>query len=153
MCDYSLTVEDTRPAIEGERLVVHRFFNGVQGFISRTDPFGVPKSEPTLSERVMQWFRPSDACAVCLQPGSRLILREIPEALRSQLHANPEEEVTFTQCGSPDAFRDAIHFQNGAEVLIQELPVGMVADVLTTKGLEISPTIETQIEASPSRIA
>jgi hypothetical protein len=58
-----------------------------------------------------------------------MVLRDLPEALRSELKLEPDEEVTIG--GSSGFYRDAVKFQQGNEILIQWLPVGLVADVLS----------------------
>ena len=67
---------------------------------------------------------------MCIPPGARLRLRDIPQAL--PLGLNATEEVTFVQ-QSAEAYqyRDAVRFQNGHEVLLQRLRCGQQVEVLS----------------------
>src|SRR6266571_868147 len=78
MCDYYLAAVPNRLAVEGEQLVVHRFSTGSLGLASPCSSL-LSKETP----------------AVCIPPGARLRLRDIPQAL--QLGLNATEEVTFVQ--------------------------------------------------------
>jgi hypothetical protein len=84
MCDYSLAHFRSRLAVEGEPLVVHRFPSGSRGLASL---------DPGLKELV---FRCSTT-AVCVPPGARLLLRDIPKSLQPLLGVGEVEEVTFVQ--------------------------------------------------------
>jgi hypothetical protein len=63
MCDYSLAGMPNRLAVAGEQLVIHRFSTGAQGLTS-------PKFPGSWSSR--------ETPAVCIPPGARLRLRNIP---------------------------------------------------------------------------
>jgi hypothetical protein len=124
MCDYSLTGMPNRLAEEGEVLVTYRFSTGSLGLAS-----------------------PSDLCktvaAVCIPPGARLILQDIPTLLQHDLDVGPAEEVTFTQLtASENAYRDAIRFRNGQQILLQKLQEGQrvkVCDLSSTQAFERTP--------------
>src|ERR1700680_4070394 len=108
MCDYSLAGVPNRLAVEGEQLVVHPFPTGSVGLAS---PCSQLLSKGTL--------------AVCIPPGARLRLRDIPEALQLGLGLNATEEVTFVQLSAEAyEYRDAVRFQNGREILLQRLGPG-----------------------------
>ncbi len=116
MCDYSLTGIPNRLAVEGEELVVHRF---------RTGSLGLASTCPSVS----RWW--SGTPAVCVPPGARLMLLDVPKRLRHDLAVGPIEEVTFVQLSAtPYQFRDAFRFQNGRAVRLQELSEGMPVRVL-----------------------
>jgi hypothetical protein len=116
MCDYSLTGIPNRLAVEGEELVVHRF---------RTGSLGLASPCPSVS----RWW--SGTPAVCVPPGARLMLLDVPKRLRHDLAVGPIEEVTFVQLSAtPYQFRDAFRFQNGRAVRLQELSEGMPVRVL-----------------------
>ena len=116
MCDYSLTGIPNRLAVEGEELVVHRF---------RTGSLGLASPCPSVS----RWW--SGAPAVCVPPGARLMLLDVPKRLRHDLAVGPIEEVTFVQLSAtPYQFRDAVRFNNGREIRLQELSEGMPVRVL-----------------------
>ena len=67
MCDYSLAGVPNRLAVEGEQLVVHRFPHSL----------GLASPSPSLAQTSSQKTTP----AVCVAPGARLLLRDIPEDL------------------------------------------------------------------------
>lgn len=69
--------------------------------------------------------------AVCIPPGARLMLRDIPEQLQRELSVGPAEEVTFTQItANSHSYRDALRFRNGHELLLQRLNEGQRVRVL-----------------------
>jgi len=118
MCDYSLAGIPNRLAVEGEDLIVHRFPTGSIGLASpctTASRCGFGKQTP----------------AVCVPPGARLILLDVPERLQHDLAVRSIEEVTFVQLSAtPYQFRDAVRFSNGREMLLQELSKGMRVRVL-----------------------
>jgi len=68
MCDYSLAGIPSRLAVEGEELVVHRFSTGSIGLaFSCASP--------------SRWWSVKQTRAVCIPPGARLVLRDIPKDL------------------------------------------------------------------------
>lgn len=135
MCDYSLSGLPNRLAVEGERLVAYRFPNGVKGFVSQPDLAAFTCSHPTLWSRIRAWFRNETPCAVCLPPGATLLLRDLPGWLRSGYGGDADEMVVFIQ-GESAEYRDRIRFRWGATALIQQLPTGQVADVLSLTHVE-----------------
>ncbi len=124
MCDYSLAHFPNRLAVEGEQLVVHRFS-------SRT--LGLASPRPSLKQILFASSTP----AVCVPPGARLLLQDIPEHLQERLGVGTVEEVTFVE-QSVEAFsyRDAVRFANGREILLQHLRCGQRVDVLSLCGVE-----------------
>jgi hypothetical protein len=117
MCDYSLAGIPNRLAKEGERLVVCRFSTGSMGLTSGASLWrSLFKETP----------------AVCVPPGARLLLRDIPCDLQQQFDVQATEEVTFVQL-SAEAYRhrDAVRFRNGREVLLQRLKYGQRVEVLS----------------------
>ena len=137
MCDYSLSGLPNRLAIEGERLVAYRFPNGVKGFVSQPGLATFTGSHPTLWARMCAWFRNDTPCAVCLPPGATLVLRDVPVWLR---HSSGETDqlVTFVQ-GESREYRDGIQFSWGTSMLLQQLPTGLVADVLSLSRRPVEP--------------
>lgn len=118
MCDYSLAGIPNRLAVEGEELVVHRFSTGSIGLAS-------PCASPS------RWWSGKQTPAVCVPPGARLILHEIPERLQHDLVVGPIEEVTFVQLtATPYQYRDAVRFTNGRVIRLQGLTEGMRVGVL-----------------------
>jgi hypothetical protein len=137
MCDYSLFAVPNRLAEEQEDLVAHRFPTGSMGLASPADlrrdlhsPAG-----PTFWARIRQWFLPvasKPVPAVCIPPGARLKLSRVPVTLQQQCSVSDSEEVTFTQLSASSyAYRDAIRFENGKTVLLQDLPEGLTVRVLS----------------------
>jgi hypothetical protein len=135
MCDYSLSGIPNRLAVEGERLVAYRFPNGVKGFVSQPDLAAFTASHPTLWTRICAWFRNETPCAVCLPPGATLLLRDLPGWLRAGFRGDTDEIVTFVQ-GESREFRDGIQFRWGGTALLQQLPTGQVADVLSLSSVK-----------------
>jgi len=133
MCDYSLSGLPNRLAVEGERLVAYRFPNGVKGFVSQPELASFTCSHPTLWRKICAWFRNDTPCAVCVPPGATLLLRDVPVWLRQGSNADPDEMVTFVQ-GESREYRDGIQFRWGTSVLLQQLPTGLVVDVLSLSG-------------------
>ena len=111
MCDYSLAHIPNRLATEGEELVVHRF-SGTLGLAPARAGW-------------KQILFPSRLPAVCVPPGARLLLRDIPQRLQQCLGVHAVEEVTFVQ-QSIEAYvhRHAVRFRNGQEILLQRLQCG-----------------------------
>ena len=115
MCDYSLAGLPNRLAIEGEQLVVYRFPAGTLGLASPC---------PSLFGEEIP--------AVCIPPGARLRLRDIPRSLQLELDIDPLEEVTFVQLSAEAyEYRDAMRFRNDRDVLLQRLRCGQQVDVLS----------------------
>ena len=122
MCDYSLAHYPNRLAEEGDQLVTCRFSSGTLGLTSQC----VNLKEILGSIRTT---------AVCVPPGARLLLHDIPEHLQRSLRVAEVEEVIFIE-QSVEAFthRDAVRFANGQEVLLQQLRSGQHVDVLSLSG-------------------
>jgi hypothetical protein len=145
MCDYSLLGMPTRLATQGEELVVHRFLTHSIGLASPAD-LEVTAKEPRGQSRksiwlaVKRWFESglkTPTCAICIPPGARLVLRDIPERLQREVGVKEEEEVVFVQqSANPYSYRDAVRFSNGAEVLLQRLEEGQRVDVLCLSSVE-----------------
>ena len=133
MCDYSLTAFRSRLAVEGEELIVYRFPTGCLGFVSARDP-DVPQRE------FAGWpirFDPLEfPCAVCIPPGARLVLRDVPDRLRRQLGVGAEESVMFIEASG--RYRDGIEFANGQKLSLQRLVEHQRADVLSLSSMIVS---------------
>jgi hypothetical protein len=143
MCDYSLHAQPNRLAIEGERLVVHRFPGGSLGLTSPSETLGARKTNWADVLRRWSWSgmmnrvelsnaKPKGVCAVCIPPGSRLIVRDIPLNTRVLLRVAETEKVIFEQLSAREfTYRDAIRFDNGATLILQRLNPGQRVDVLS----------------------
>jgi hypothetical protein len=134
MCDYSLAHFPNRLAVEGEQLVVHRF---------DTQSIGLAPADRGQKTNLF-----CSCPAVCVPPGARLLLRDIPEDLQRRLSAGDVEEVIFVQLSIKEfVHRDAIRFANGREVLLQRLPCGLRVDVLSLGEAEERPVTADEVMA------
>jgi hypothetical protein len=109
MCDYSLEAYRSRPAQLGERYETHLFESYSIGFIAPGDP----------------------TTAVCMACDTKLRLEGIPERVRREYRVRANEDVTFTHLDN-GPHRDAVRFENGAEVTLQKLGSGVRASVYNT---------------------
>jgi hypothetical protein len=157
MCDYSLLAIPNRLAVEGEPLVVHRFQTGTMGLAPSAE-IAAPATELHAARREGWWsalktyFTPRPAkvvCAVCIPPGARLLLRDIPERLQRDCRVGAAEGVTFTQISATEYhYRDAVRFSNGREVLLQRLEEGQRVEVLCLSVREELPQISGALAAA-----
>jgi hypothetical protein len=149
MCDYSLHAIPNRLATEGERLVTHRFPTSSIGLASPIDLEKADRARQEASpagqswwERVKVWLNPpplrtEKIPAVCIPPGARLRMRDIPRDLQQELGVGPVEEVTFVELSaSAYRYRDGVRFKNGREILLQYLDEDVVLDVLSLGATE-----------------
>jgi hypothetical protein len=126
-----------RLAQEGEDLVAHRFPTGSLGLASPADLKRIATPPPVTRNwwhTIKEFFNPPHVPpvpAVCIPPGSRLELQDIPARLQRDLNLQAVETVTFTQISSAaNSYRDAVRFANGREVRLQELREGQRVRVL-----------------------
>jgi hypothetical protein len=145
MCDYSLAGVPNRLAVEGEELVVHRFPTGALGLTSLHTSLVRGWFSKVWSARV--------PAAVCVPPGTRLLLRDIPEDWQRALGVGEAEEVTFVQ-QSAEAYqyRDAVRFKNGREVLLQRLRCSQRVDVLSLSSSEFEGEARQRLEEKYRRV-
>ncbi len=134
MCDYSLMAVPNRLAREGEDLILYEFPTGTRGFTSDTSkPAVLPKWRNTLrvlADAVLG-VQEAGKVAVCIPPGARLLLLDVPADLRTAERLACDAEVTFTQISATaNRHRDAIRFDNGHELLLQLLDTGQRIRVL-----------------------
>lgn len=146
MCDYSLMAIPNRLAVCGEELIIHRFeAESVVGLASprdlqRRQEWRKPQCH-TFWEGLKEFFDPPSAppiSAVCIPPGARLLVRDVPAKLQQEccLRADREEGVFTQTTAAVNTFRDAVLFQNGMEVLLQRFAVGQRVCVLTLSPAE-----------------
>ncbi len=146
MCDYSLHAVPNRLAVEGEQLVTHRFPTSSIGLASPAD---LQCNAPPRLETERSWWqvlkgwlnppplRTEKIPAVCIPPGARLRVNNVPRDLQQELGVGSEEEVTFVQLSaSAYRYRDGIRFRNGREILLQYLDEGLHMDVLSLASAE-----------------
>jgi hypothetical protein len=127
-----------RLARQNEDLVAHRFPTGSLGLASPADLKRLAGSPPTAHKSpwcaLKEFFNPpktDPVPAVCIPPGARLRLQDIPVRLQSEWGVGPVAEVTFTQVSAAvNSYRDAVRFANGREVRLQELRDGQRVRVL-----------------------
>ena len=150
MCDYSLMAVPNRLAHEGEELVTHRFPTGSLGMASPADVRAAtvlrPSGRQTIWQKLRAFVDPTAApavCAVCLPPGARLLVSDIPARLQQQWGVGVQEEAVFTQTSAAvNTYRDALRFSGGLEVRLQELREGIRVRVMDLTGTE-QPELET----------
>lgn len=154
MCDYSLHVYPNRLAAEGEELVVHRFGGASLGLASPSDlrPVMTTNScDPTSKKpwswtAIKEWFlatsppRQPDkrTPAVCVPPGARLLLKDIPMCLQRKMGVGEVEEVKFVEISAEvNTYRDAVSFKNSCQLLLQALHEGQRVTVLSLTPEEV----------------
>jgi len=138
MCDYSLMAVPNRLAQEKEELVVHRFPTGSLGLASPGDIQRLKEPQPVAKRSfwcaMRDFFSPPKAAgvaAVCIPPGARLHIQDIPVRIQQEMCVGCAEDVVFTQLtAAVNSYRDAIRFPNGREVRLQELREGQRVTVL-----------------------
>ena len=140
MCDYSLMAIPNRLAEEGEDLVTHRFSTGSLGLASPLDLRRVTNPVRAQTRRefrsslkdFMNPPEPKPVSAVCVPPGARLILQDIPGYMQRDLEIGAVEQVVFTQLtAAVNTHRDAIRFKDGREIRLQKLDEGQRVKVLS----------------------
>ena len=150
MCDYSLHMQPNRLAVEGEQLVAHRFAGHTIGMASPADlakEIAQRNANPIPRwswAALKEWWREASAAparsalpAVCVPPGARLRLHDIPDHLQHELGVRESEEVSFVQVTAVEyVHRDAVRFPNGAVALLQRLREGQRVDVLSLAPVE-----------------
>lgn len=118
MCDYSLSIYQTRPARVGETYVTHRFPTGAVGLTS-------PGQE---------------SVAVCVACDTRMSLSDIPVDVRDRCIVSGEEDATFVQLDGR-GFRDAVRFGNGQEVTLQRLGPGVRVTIIASVEEQARPLV------------
>ena len=146
MCDYSLMTVPNRLAENGEDLAVYKFPTGSRGFVSLPDWRRLKepaKDQPrqgfwrALKQSFLSLPRVSAIPAVCIPPGARLRLQDISPRLQRDLGISSAEEVSFTELTAMvNSYRDAVVFENGRHVLLQELEEGQRVKVLDLSSAE-----------------
>ena len=152
MCDYSLHTYPNRLAIDGEDLVVHRFGAGSLGLASPADLAPVilaaKNAQGSVWGRAKAWFLGRNprweaekrVPAVCIPPGSRLVLSENPKSLQRELGIGEIEEVQFVEITAEvNTYRDAVRFSNGRQAMLQQLREGQRVRVLSIGVEEMEP--------------
>jgi hypothetical protein len=148
MCDYSLHLNKTRLAQEGEQLVVHRFPGGSIGLASPAECEPDRSTGNPQPNRLKFWSwsaianwlaelqqEPPAPTAVCIPPCARLVLCDIPLGLQKQFAVSEAELVVFDQLNANvNTYRDCVRFKSGQSVLLQRLRPGQRVEVLSLAG-------------------
>ena len=154
MCDYSLYSFENRLADEGEDLTLYKFDSGTLGFVSTSDlaRTQIAKMQTGWWNHVTHWLQGKRATrlpAVCVPPGARLLLTGVPLQVQKSLGVGPDEVVVFAEISSESySYRDALLLPNGTRVLLQDLPPGIHALVLTTSSEPIADPNELGVRAA-----
>ena len=72
-------------------------------------------------------------CPVCLIDQTRVLFR-FSESQQASLHLGAEAEAVFRMLKEPK--RDVFEFSDGRQITLDDLPVGLIFDVLLVPGLE-----------------
>jgi hypothetical protein len=98
------------------------------------------RGRQTIWQKIRAFFDPTVApavCAVCLPPGAKLLICDIPPRLQAQWGVQEREEGVFTQTSAAvNTYRDAVRFSGGCEVRLQEFREGMRVRVMDLSGTE-----------------
>ena len=140
MCDYSLYEFPNRLAQEREELVVHRFPSGALGLASAREVRNtsrMPALKLSLWASIKGFFNElfapglkTPVCAICVPPGARLILKDIPAQFQRALGLADEEGAIFIETSANvHTYRDAVQFRNGRRVRLQDLCVGQRVEI------------------------
>lgn len=114
MCDYSLASYKSRPAVKDEKLTTRRFLSCTTGLVSASEP----------------------DVAVCILPGSCLVF-DAP----AQARASYGVTAWFKQIDThmPMRHHDAIEFDTGDVVLLNDLTAGQTVTVAYVPGKPQTP--------------
>ena len=157
MCDYSLHAVPNRLAVEGEALITHRFQTYTIGLasVAEIESLSRVNREPEISRSwwasLKNWLNPPPATnvtAVCIPPGARLLVDQVPKNLRAEFGIGSHEEVTFDELSANAyEYRDIIRFRNGRNVLLQDLPERVRFEVLSLASTQAEVVAEVKAEA------
>lgn len=104
MCDYSLEMYRSRPAVARERYETRRFASGSIGFTAPADP----------------------ETAICMACDTRIELYNISPETQQRLGVARDGKATFVRLES-GPHHDGIRFDDGTEVTLQQLGPGVSA--------------------------
>lgn len=134
MCDYSLEGYASRDALIGEKLKLTRFPSGSVGLVD------------TVASKKYGY-----ACAVCLKEGTVLSVTFHRDTM--PIGMKKTERATFVRFKHA-GHRDALHFDNGATLLLQTIP-GAEIEVLNpaVKEIEAEALKPVKVDAKPKPTA
>ncbi len=129
MCDYSLEIYRSRPAVHGEQYMLHRFRSGTIGFVAPTDC----------------------GTAVCMPAGARIRLEGLNGAVQRALGVGPTEVVDMIRLPfRGHTHRDGVRFADGREVLLQSINVGAMG---TLAPRDLAKIFDLKADAQPDLVA
>jgi hypothetical protein len=144
MCDYSLMGVRNRLAVEGEDLITFRFSTGSVGLAPWSEEMEQIYAKScaqsgfwsALRKLLLGTLRDSMP-AICVPPGTRLLLIGVQRGIRQKAAAGALEKVTFTQLtAAENRYRDAVRFPSGVEILLQDFAEGQRVRVLDLSSAE-----------------
>lgn len=154
MCDYSLAGLPNRLAVEGEDLVVNQFRTGSKGLASLPD-IQAARTLEEAPKSLWQWIKTAledsrpcgKVAAVCVPPGARLLLKNIPADLQRRWNIGDEEKAVFVQLSAAEnTYRDAVQFGRGTQVRLQELRDGMLVQVISLEGADADKVLNNRLQ-------
>jgi len=132
MCWYSVehSGQELLQAEAGQRLAVRKMHSGHSWVVKESD---------------LEQSRPSP---VCLLDGTRALFRP-GEAEQAAMQLGTESEAVFRMTGQ--TMRDVFELRDGRQIAVDELPAGLIFDVLMVPGKEhLSGVLNTQSEREPA---
>lgn len=158
MCDYSLYVAPNRLAEEGEQLSIYRFDTGSIGFASVRDLEAEAGKKAKKNGfwksmwEALTYQHSASLPAVCIPPGARLWLSNVPESTQRALQIGASEVVVMTEVsGQSYMYRDALVLPNKTSVLLQDLSEGIHALVLSLSSAEDGETVSDEVAVGATR--
>jgi len=132
MCWYSAqhAGQNLMLAEAGQRLAVRKMHPGANWVVKESD------------------LEMSSPGPVCLLDGTRALFRPT-EAEQTQLQLPAEPEAVFRMRGNTK--RDVFEFSDGRQMEVNQMPTGLVFDVLTVPGKEGFPQMFSEPERVPER--
>ena len=122
MCDYSVVAQNQRDYRAGERLIVTQFGPFTRGMAS-----------------------PGDLdTAVCIRDQACLVVSGLlPWGFRREYNLSKGElNAIFMQLPNrEETHRDALMFENGRTILVNDLPLGLKMDVYDPRAIVSSPAV------------
>lgn len=118
-------------------MIVHRFATGTLGLTCQADLNRASKAGLVQTRGFWAALRaffddPEPVAAVCIPPGAILTLHDVPPKLQNELGVGSDEEVIFTQTtAAVNHYRDAVRFNGGREVRLQDLREGQRVDLIS----------------------
>ena len=144
-----------RLAQTGELLVTYRFENGTIGFASADEvdalEANVDRKNPGFWSVVGGLFpkqenRPAPVTIVCIPPGSRLVVSQLPAGSTQSALFTPLDEMTFIELEtSQQRYRGAFRLRSGGILLLQCVEEGVCFRVISTELREpefYGPTVD-----------